>query len=943
MCIESNSRHSDCNSGSSRISPSTNNHNGMSMVTPRKSLLAMNTSHPNNNIISSVITMRTPTTTPTSIATSYSQLSPSPSSASLRSTIRRKLKLKDDFVCYKVSIAIFLLCCTIANCFYMISLLDGYASVTKSTTPDYLRNLRMGNTSSNTIGTSDSLQTVEHFSTEDMKKHRNQLLKDVPHLLEALDAVQKNSEQNMVELSNVIKRNTINFSQTKHESIPSSKDSITLVTQGNVHKFPRLLNLVQRWDGPISCSMYISSLEELSSWNDFVKSQVNNTAFHNHVSLHLIFESITNADDAEEQKHPKKIFYPINILRNLALRNAKRDSDFVFLNDIDLMPPVHSHSSILSFMKQQDHNDPKNNKTFWVLPAFERFSDDPYDINVNDLSLIPGDKPSLLQLLKSEKVAPFHSFDPSEHGHTNFARWYDATSTYEVEYGYKFEPYGIAKSDDLHEFYYSFRGFNRNKSSFFLEAHLRGYTFKVLPNHFVVHMNHDFNDNRNSFEDGNSDVIYTQFQSYLQGRYGFHSSLTDEKELIKTSFRFRDTDTQSTQYPCHYLMNRNKEFGIIPHFNKQQKQNFLNRWLPLTTENKFDISIVTMMHPSPEMFKRLEKMAINWSGHISVAVFIDSNSDKTRSKTKKKIRQFQLKNQQLLGTRCSFHLVTDLVENRGSDVNVFPRNVLRNVAMNNAMTDYVLVLDIDLVPSINAHDLLKRHLQTLETKNQVNNDASQKYALVVPAFEKSSKYGKEFKDIASTKEELLQMIQEVQKSYKMFLNSTKVQAHNATNYEKWYASKESEMYEVNYEVDYEPYVVVHKDSQLPPFWEHFSGFGRNKLTFIEELFISGYKFFVASDSFVVHKNHKSYGLRKLRPFVVEEYIWRFQTYIGERYGHRLQNMNELSKWGEKTYKKWEDLNDDAKQGEISWSKMAELSDRRDNDFDKCMDIVKSKQ
>ena len=66
------------------------------------------------------------------------------------------------------------------------------------------------------------------------------------------------------------------------------------------------------------------------------------------------------------------------------------------------------------------------------------------------------------------------------------------------------------------------------------------------------------------------------------------------------------------------------------------------------------------------------------------------------------------------------------------------------------------------------------------------------------------------------------------KTYKIFLLKSKTQAHNATDYERWYAT-DDQLYDVSYQADYEPYVVVRRDSNLPPFWEHFTGFGRNKL------------------------------------------------------------------------------------------------------------------
>lgn len=748
-----------------------------------------------------------------------------------------------------------------------------------------------------------------------------------------------------IELSNVIQRQSQSQQRQQEQSTPqnitltpTSTPSITLVTQGNVSKFPRLLYLLQRWDGPISCAFYITTLDELYSFTNYIQDQTNNTSFHKHVSVHLLFEPSL------------ALFYPINTIRNLALRNAKEDlqSQYVFLNDIDLIPSHHSHDKIVTLILNQPTKSIPE-KTFWILPAFERFSVDQSISNeVNDLALVPENKTALMYALQEEQVAPFHSYDPGQHGPTNYGKWYATTTTttaksatttttigengiYSVEYKFRFEPYGIVRSQDIHEYFPKFRGYGQNKVTFFLEAFYRGYQFQVIPDIFVVHMNHEFYDGRDRKKDGNSDFVYPQFQTYLEETYHVPITSTKEKELKKTSFRTRDKDLNTTAFPCHYLSKRMEEFKILPHYNQQQRLNTFSKWLPTSASSKYDITIVTMMHPSSSMFNRLIATASNWSGLISVAVFIHSNDLDVKQKAKSEIKKFQTKHKSLLGNRVSFHLVIDMVESRGQDVNVFPRNLLRNVAMDNVHTDYILVLDMDLIPSLNAHDTLKNQLQVLDERN---ND-SYKYALVVPAFEKSQKYGKEYKETASTKSKLLEMMKDVPKSYGVFLNSSKVQAHNATNSEKWY--KSTDLYEVKYEVDYEPYVVVRKDITLPPFWEHFTGFGRNKLEWIEELHLAKFKFVVAPDSFVVHQNHKKYGLRYLRPYVVYEYARRFQAYVDKVYGQRTQDANSIIEWESQKYKKWKEKVDyKEKIGYLSGQHTVESSKRRDNEFEICM-------
>ena len=78
--------------------------------------------------------------------------------------------------------------------------------------------------------------------------------------------------------------------------------------------------------------------------------------------------------------------------------------------------------------------------------------------------------------------------------------------------------------------------------------------------------------------------------------------------------------------------------------------------------------------------------------------------------------------------------------------------------------------------------------------------------------------------------------------------------HGPTDYAKWYRG--AEPYQVYYDLDYEPYCVVDKKKwDVPLFWEHFTGFGKNKQSWVEELAVAGFRFYVCPDAFIVHIDH----------------------------------------------------------------------------------------
>ena len=328
---------------------------------------------------------------------------------------------------------------------------------------------------------------------------------------------------------------------------------ITLCTQGGVSKLPRLLDLAGRWLGPISCAIYITNEEQLDAWLNFrMEHRSHNNDYNDLIATFVTFHVLL-----EQPQLPLNVNrHPINKLRNLALRYA--DTDHVFLNDIDFMPPANAHDTLV----HRYHASLPPPKTFWVLPAFERFgklssssqsssspssrpavvatshqqqrrnprqrrrNQEPRD-DVTDITWIPETKTALLQAIsrtmpheqeQQPEVAPFHDYFPAGHAPCNYSHWYTAITRYNITYNFLFEPYTIVHKQGLPEYYPTFRGFAFNKISFFMEAHYLGFQFQVLPDAFVVHMNHSGRERRNN-KGGGSKYVKEDFRKYLKDKY----------------------------------------------------------------------------------------------------------------------------------------------------------------------------------------------------------------------------------------------------------------------------------------------------------------------------------------------------------------------------------------------------------------------------------------
>ena len=152
---------------------------------------------------------------------------------------------------------------------------------------------------------------------------------------------------------------------------------------------------------------------------------------------------------------------------------------------------------------------------------------------------------------------------------------------------------------------------------------------------------------------------------------------------------------------------------------------------------------------NPTKKQRLLDIASRWDGHISVAVYIEEsnkteNANSETTDTIKDIINFLESHNDLFQSKVGCHLVVDRRDKNGLQESFYPHNLLRNIAVENAMTDYVLHLDVDFVPSENAHDTLVEHIQRFDAERQSTQ------ALVLPAFEYSLAYDEDELTVTAT-------------------------------------------------------------------------------------------------------------------------------------------------------------------------------------------------
>lgn len=200
-------------------------------------------------------------------------------------------------------------------------------------------------------------------------------------------------------------------------------------------------------------------------------------------------------------------------------------------------------------------------------------------------------------------------------------------------------------------------------------------------------------------------------------------------------------------------------------------------------------------------------------------------------------------------------LTLSVVEDRGYrwPRNRFPFNLLRNIAVANAPSDYVVLVDVDFIvhpprrpgpngcSACHAAARLRRWLPMMRLTPHL--------ALVIPAFDSSERTpgAQEALSSIATKRALARLFR--RGSAEVFAVHQYPLGHACDNASRWLSS--SEPFLTPYSFGCEPYVLYNRRS-APKLWEMFVAYGKDRVSFTYELTARGFVFVVQPEAFVVH-------------------------------------------------------------------------------------------
>lgn len=311
------------------------------------------------------------------------------------------------------------------------------------------------------------------------------------------------------------------------------------------------------------------------------------------------------------------------------------------------------------------------------------------------------------------------------------------------------------------------------------------------------------------------------------------------------------------------ILDSSGQYNVVP---------FLFRALMLGSSNlvKKDIGLVTQTSSSHALL--IQDLSRRWDGLISVAVF--SEYADLNAVIDRIILLIKCHPEVQLNT--SIHLVFPLdqrvydpatfqesincghIRNPQGHISyavkqvAYPVNLLRNVARRYSMTEFIFVVDIDLIPSKS----FRTQFLGFASKNNLFHEShfGEKAIYVVPAYE-MSEYLIE-SGVPSDKNSLVAKID--RKEIRPFYSQVCWKCHKYTNYKSWETSPMGQSVEVIYEVSWqdpwEPFYVSR--ANVPLYDERFKRYGFNRISQVYELHVAGYKFLVLNNLFLIHRGLK---------------------------------------------------------------------------------------
>ncbi|CAM6107877.1 unnamed protein product [Calypogeia fissa] len=281
-----------------------------------------------------------------------------------------------------------------------------------------------------------------------------------------------------------------------------------------------------------------------------------------------------------------------------------------------------------------------------------------------------------------------------------------------------------------------------------------------------------------------------------------------------------------------------------------------------------DVTICTQC--SLDRLERLEAQTKAWSGVICAAVMCPCPCGPESLRDAKHCILALHGRVEAKGGPCRLDIVLVAHEQKKNSKDFpceepwrYPINSLRNVALQSAATELVIVLDVDFLPGFGIQEQLRKvdvysgYLRACTELRRV---------IILPALEEAPDPEDNNPDSRPWEKDHLQSAFQIVSGSKAsvenlwargklrtFAVDKYPRGHAPTDTDRWISSAAT--YEVQYEVDYEPYFLCSR--RLVPWYdERFTGYGKNKVIHVFHTAVLDFRFWVHPEWYVIHVYHE---------------------------------------------------------------------------------------
>nr|CAD7411242.1 unnamed protein product [Timema cristinae] len=287
--------------------------------------------------------------------------------------------------------------------------------------------------------------------------------------------------------------------QLHGKTTTNSTPDIALVTQCSFNHLHHLIPLAQRWQGPISVSVFAEDQEVNDALRSIATLRNCYSTVRVNVSFHLVSPLSAGGRGGLYSAPPASLFRC-----DLAFTSGLQRRNYDFFN-------YATKNRLFGEALRDD-------KTVWVVPAFE----------VRETVAPPRTKTELLKLMDKGDLRPFYiELCWKCQVHTDYDTWQKEPPSpgisplFEVLWKDPWEPFYIARNSV--PFYDErFKQYGFNRISQVCELHVAGYKFSVLNNAFLVHKGlktaGSFHSDKDLDQERNR-VLFRHFKLELREKY----------------------------------------------------------------------------------------------------------------------------------------------------------------------------------------------------------------------------------------------------------------------------------------------------------------------------------------------------------------------------------------------------------------------------------------